>query len=287
MNVKNILLVYKKSAYSIYFEHPRSSFKRHAGLPAEISRFETTHRNHFECLRTVENVLKRCAVRYTKVCRGHKVDYRRFDLIITVGGDGTFLEAARSVKTQAMLGVNSDPSWSVGRFCCADIQSYEKIFKNFLLGKIVVKKFPRIELQVRDKKVCVLNDILVCHHNPAAMSRYYLSVNGIKEEQKSSGIWISTAVGSSGGIKSAGGRQLAAVSDKMQYRPRELYRGREKSGYKLRGGIVSSATKISVTSLMREGFVFVDGSHVFFPFDFGETIHATGSSNPLKVVWLR
>jgi NAD+ kinase len=285
MNAKNILLVYKKSAFSIYFEHPQSSFKKRGKLPQEIARFEETHRKHFECLRLVEHVLKRSGLSYHKICRGRPIDYTRFDLIITVGGDGTFLEAARSVKKQAILGVNSDPSWSVGRFCCADANTFEGILKKYLSRSASVKKFARIELQVRKHVIPVLNDILVCHHNPAAMSRYYLSIGTTKEEQKSSGIWIATAAGSSGGIKSAGGRQLPAVSDKIQYRPRELYRGNGGRSYKLKGGVLPSSAKITATSLIREGFVFVDGSHVSFPFDFGETIRVARSAHPLKVVW--
>jgi NAD+ kinase len=286
MNVKNALVLYKKSAYSIYFEHPRSSFKDKV-LPSEIARFEATHRKHFECLRIVEKALKNKNIRYTKISRGRKADYSRYDLVITVGGDGTFLEAARELKKQVILGVNSDPSWSVGRFCCADATTFEKIFSRFLSDGISVKNLHRIKLRVGNEDIYVLNDILVCHHNPAAMSRYFLSINSIKEEQKSSGVWISTAAGSSGGIKSAGGRQLPVKSDKIQYRPRELYKGRGKSGYKLRGAVLPPATKIEITSLMREGFVFVDGSHVFFPFDFGEIISISHSSNPLKVVWAR
>ena len=54
----------------------------------------------------------------------------------------------------------------------------------------------------------VLNDILICHHNPGAMSRYYLTVGRVREEQRSSGVWIATAAGSSGGLHSAGGKVL-------------------------------------------------------------------------------
>jgi NAD+ kinase len=287
MNAKNILVLYKKSAFSIYFEHPKSSFKKPKNLPKEIARFEATHRKHFDCLGAVEIVLKRSGIRYAKICRGRPVDYRRFDLIITVGGDGTFLEAARGTTGQAILGVNSDPSWSVGRFCCADVRTFSAIFQQYLDGRIAVKEISRRKLQVRGQEIPVLNDVLVCHHNPAALSRYYLSVGGVREEQKSSGIWISTAAGSSGAIKSAGGRQLPLTSNKIQYRPRELYKGRGKTGYKLRGAVVPSTTKIAVTSLMREGFVFVDGSHIFFPFDFGETITVSRFNQSLRMVWPR
>ncbi len=286
MNIKNVLVLYKKSSYSIYFRHPSSSFKKRGVAPLEIARFKKNHQKHSQSLHTVENVLKKTGLNYTKVSRGGKVDFNRFDLIISVGGDGTFMEAARGSTGQIILGVNSDPLWSVGRFCSATAGTFEAVLLKFLLGKGLVRTLQRLKLQVGEQDAHVLNDILVCHHNPGAMSRYYLTVGKTKEEQKSSGIWIATAAGSSGAIRSAGGRLLPVESAKIQYKPRELYSGGG-DFYKLRGSVLLSKIKLQVTSLMREGFVFVDGSHVCFPFDFGETITVSRSSYPIKVVWPR
>jgi len=38
----------------------------------------------------------------------------------------------------------------------------------------------------------VLNEVLIAHSNPAATSRYIIEVDDMKEEQRSSGLWIST-----------------------------------------------------------------------------------------------
>jgi NAD+ kinase len=130
----------------------------------------------------------------------------------------------------------------------------------------------------------VLNDILACHENPAAMSRYFLTVGRVKEEQRSSGIWISTAAGSSGGIHSAGGKILPQEAQTFQYQPRELYKGRHLR-YTLKGALLKPAQKITLTSLMREGVVFVDGSHVCLPFSFAAEIQVTLSANPLNIIF--
>jgi NAD kinase len=130
----------------------------------------------------------------------------------------------------------------------------------------------------------VLNDILICHHNPGAMSRYFLTIGKVKEEQRSSGIWIATAAGSSGGIYSAGGRILPPESKEYQYKPRELYRGKGVY-YKLKGDLLNPDQTITMISLMREGVIFVDGSHVCLPFSFGAKIYVQRSSNPLKIIY--
>jgi NAD kinase len=203
-----------------------------------------------------------------------------------VGGDGTFLEAARHVKEGTLWGVNSDPSWSVGRFCSGNPKNFEVLLDKILAGKATVKKFNRLSLSFSDgtQPMNVLNDILVCHHNPGAMSRYFLTIGRVREEQSSSGVWIATAAGSSGGLHSAGGKVLAQESKKFQYRPRELYRWKN-THHRLKGGILKPTQKITLTSLMREGVVFVDGSHVCLPFSFGARISVNRSSSPLKIIF--
>ena len=53
----------------------------------------------------------------------------------------------------------------------------------------------------------------------------------------------------------------------------------------LKGAILKPTQKITLTSLMREGVVFVDGSHVCLPFSFGAKIFVSRSPNPLKIIF--
>jgi len=284
----NILLLYKNSTYAGYFLSDRKRLAQLEGMlnSEEIKRFRRTHSNHFWSLSYVEAVLKNRKVKFTKACRGSSLDYGRYDLIITVGGDGTFLEAARQVTDQIVWGVNSDPSWSVGRFCSGNPKNFEVLLDKILAGKARVRKFNRLSLSFSDDtpSMNVLNDILICHHNPGAMSRYFLKVGRVREEQRSSGVWIATAAGSSGGIHSAGGKVLPQEDRDFQYKPRELYRGKH-IRYHLKGSVLKPTQKIVLTSLMREGVVFVDGSHVCLPFSFGSKIFVSGSSNPLRIIF--
>ncbi len=284
-----VLLLYKNSTYASYFLSGKSRLKELRGIShhSEIGRFKETHEYHFRSLSHVERTLKSRNLSYTKVRRGDPVDYRRYYFVITVGGDGTFLEAARGIKNSLILGVNSDPAWSVGNFCAARAQNFEKVLDDVLTGGPTIRYYQRIMLTFPKgftKAVHVLNDILICHSNPAAISRYYLTIGKVREEQRSSGIWISTAVGSSGAIHSAGGRLLQPQSKKIQYRPRELYLWKN-AHYTLKGGVVTLNKPLVVTSFMREGVVFVDGSHHKIPFPFGCSIKITQSPYPLKVVW--
>ena len=65
-----------------------------------------------------------------------------------------------------------------------------------------------------------LNDVLVAHVQPAATSRYRLTLGRRSEEHRSSGLWVATAAGSTAGIRSAGGRPMPLTSRRIQFRAR-------------------------------------------------------------------
>jgi len=278
MNAPRIILLHKLST----FEFLRNSLRAHLG---ETRRFALSHKRHYTSLRAVENFLRAQQLRYHKARRGQAVDYSKFDIVITVGGDGTFLEAARHLKKQIILGVNSDPELSVGRFCVTDAEGFPQVFRKFLHGKSVITKIHRLELTVSGHKTSVnaLNDILICHRSPAAMSHYYLQIGARKEEQRSSGVWVATAAGSTGAIHSAGGRPLKFASAQYQYLPREIYFGWRRK-YKLTGKVLPPAAVLRIKSLMRDGKIFIDGAHQVLAFPFGHTLKIKISREPLRVV---
>ncbi len=286
--MKNILLFYKKSTYKHSFLdqllNPDSDLTTGFARGKMLKRFKETHANHYRTLARVEAALKERGVKYTAKTRGRWIDFSQYDLIITLGGDGTFLEAARDIKRQFILGINSDPQWSVGRFCNATGETFPKILDRVLKGKYKTRLLSRMRLRINGESAPVnaLNDVLICHKNPAAMSRYFLTVNGVKEEHRSSGVWVATAVGSTGAIRSAGGKMLPGASQRLQYKVRELYRGRG-TQHRLESGIFSPPIKF--TSLMKDGVIYVDGAHACFPFHFGRKVTISNSPESLRVLY--
>jgi len=275
---RTVLLLYKKSAWSIYSRkgHPR----------AEIDRYKKVHDEHLSTLVTVEGVLHKYGINYSEYARGQKIPYQRYRMVITVGGDGTFLEAARNAGNQVLLGVNSAPGTSVGKLCVATAKNFEKIIRRLRAGKgFHLDSWHRLRLKLDpiSKPLDCLNDVLICHQNPAAVSRYQLKIGDIKEEQRSSGLWIAAPAGSSGAIQSAGGKQIKITAKRIQYMPRELYRG-VNPPYRLKGGILTEKQTIAVISLMRDGNIFVDGTHVRLKFPFHVTLKISLSPKPVKVI---
>ncbi|MCB9757890.1 MAG: NAD(+)/NADH kinase [Candidatus Omnitrophica bacterium] len=286
MKKLRILILYKQSTYKhIFLNTKRFAVGQVKQTNAIAKRFIDTHLEHYQTLKKVEAFLKERKWPYTKMLRGRSGNLRQFDLIITVGGDGTFLEAASQATTQQMLGINSDPKWSVGRFCLANNKNFADILSNVLNGKAKIRLLNRMKVTLlkSKKSVTVLNDILICHRNPATMSRYYFEFKGHVQEQRSSGIWIATAAGSTGAIHSAGGIILNEKSKSLQFVIREPYTG--KTGpVKCRSAVFDDKSSIMVTSLMTAGIIYIDGSHISLPFPFGEKLQVRNSTYPLKLV---
>jgi NAD+ kinase len=275
-----ILLLCKRSSLSLS--------RRHAPVLKNMPRFKDNHLANRQSQAAVEKVLRNRNIPFDKKHRPDTIDYSRYSIVITVGGDGTFLQAARQAGGKhLLLGVNSDPDWSVGQFCRANARNFHHFLERILAGNAEIKKLYKLALRLtaagRRLDIECLNDILVCHANPAGMSRYAITINGHSEEHRSSGIWISSAAGSTGAMLSAGGKILPLESRDIQYRPRELYHTRHEK-YSLTGGVLASPASILVRSHMPHGKIFVDGSHVKFPFTYNSTALISASSRFVQLV---
>lgn len=284
--MKKVLLLYKKTVFSIYRERKiigTSEPSSHL-LKSQLIRLKKADQEHTNTLNFVKDVLKKYNITAKAYYREAHVPFDEFDTIITVGGDGTFLKAAASAKNQTIIGVNSSLSFSVGRLCVANIKNFDQILTRMQAGEFQLKKLQRLSLTINGiKKADVLNDVLIAHLNPAVLSRYVLKINGTVEEQRSSGIWVSTAIGSSGAIRSAGGRVLEPYSSEMQYLPRELYEGLNGT-YRLKGGVLDHTKSIKVYSLMPQGNIYIDGTNRIFPFTYGQELKISISKFPIRTI---
>ena len=283
-----VLVVYKKDAYQLYVQEQRDPHLMRLlrrGDPDAID-IHRAHEVHVEALDDVTHALRTLGAELEIAHRiGLKVT-RSYDLVVSVGGDGTFLHAARSIKQTPILGVNSDPARSEAVFCAATRRTFPDLCRRALQGDLPELRLSHLELALNGRwlPLRALNDVLLVHDHPATMSRYRLKVGSKEESQKSSGIWISTAAGSSSAVLAAGGTRLSWDAKRFQYRPRELYRGRL-SHPGLRGGVLSPGRSLQVKWLMRRGSAFMDGPQIQIPLRFGDWVDVMLSmKDPLRVL---
>jgi len=285
-----VLVVYKESAYSALKASARlvRSLQRSGYWKVALK----SHGLHQLTLKTVLRVLRAkgyepIQVMRDKVHRLKGVD-RKFRLVVTVGGDGTLLDTSHFVGKAPVLAVNSDPSRSVARFSGCKGEGFGRVLQGFLEGKLHPVPAARLEFSLNGRKGrwLVLNDLLVTAASPAGTSRYILRVGRRTEEQLSSGLWISSAAGSTAASLSAGGKALPATAKKFEYVVREAYH-RKFGPRRLLKGILSLGSRLEVVSRMKEGRIFVDGANLSVPFRMGDRLKVRVAKEPLRLIGLR
>jgi NAD+ kinase len=257
-----------------------------AARPALWTRVEATHRETQTSREAVQRTLDRAGIRVHERRRWGGIPDCRYDAIVVVGGDGTVLDVARRVRSTPILAVNSSPTASVGHFCCAVAADFPEVLERVRSGAIEPSSLSRIRLTV-DGMVhphAALNDVLFAAEAPAETARYILSVGGEEEEQKSSGVWISTAAGSTGAVLSAGGVVMAPDDPGLQYVVREpFYRYDSGERYRLVQGIVRSGG-VSFLSRMIRGGVYIDGQRTAARIGYACRVDLTPDAPPLRIV---
>jgi len=290
-----VAVLVKRSSYRTFVEEAKDAriTKLIATGDPTVRRMRRSHEDHLETLAEVKLALQELGVRahYQEGPRT-KID-GDYDLVVTVGGDGTLLAASHQLgESTPILGVNSAPQSSVGFFCAAKKGRVKTTLEAALAGRLRGIELSRMRVELGDKLLHnrVLNEALFCHACPAATSRYILRVTHHddtfeQEEQKSSGLWIGPAAGSTAAQKSAGGRVLPLTSKRIQYVISEPYNGTGNPLHML-VGLVDEDGHVTIRSKMRQAKIFLDGHHNEYDVEMGEVITLRRSSEPLTVLGL-
>ena len=285
VEIKSCVLVIKETAMSRSDRAARLA--RQGDMTA--SRLVHAHDEHHRTVELVRKALQERGIDFIETTprRFTSAIKRRLtsaDLTVSVGGDGTALASSHYVREGVMIGVNSAPRDSVGHFCSTDRRGFARTLGDVLELRVKPLKLARLAVSLDDKPLpeLALNDVLIAHEMPAATTRYIIQLGGEREEHRSSGVWASTAAGSTAGIRSAGGRILPLRSHRFQFLVRELYRPAGTS-YNLTRGILESDKHLVIASKMPEGRLYLDGARTTYRFPFGTRAKIEVSPFDLKL----
>jgi NAD+ kinase len=247
------------------------------------------HKAHVQTLREARRALRALGARATFRHRSSHGAADAFDLVVTLGGDGTLLWASQSIGPNCpVLAINSAPMDSVGYFCAASSEQLRPALRDALAGKLRQTRLTRMRVEL-DGEPCsnrVLNDALFSHMSPAATTRYQIRFRGREETHRSSGVWVSTAAGSSAAIRSAGGQLQPIGSPRLQYVVREPYLLADRP-YGLLKGLIAPGERLEIQSHMRAGRLYLDGPHIHRPVEIGSRLLFTRSNEPLLLLGFR
>ncbi|MED6171677.1 hypothetical protein PIB30_043012 [Stylosanthes scabra] len=274
--------------------------------PQVLHFLDSRNKVHHEAINFCQTILKKKSVHWKALLRNNLSEpIKDVDMVVTVGGDGTLLEASHYMDdTIPVLGVNSDPTRidevekfssefdatrSTGHLCAATVENFEQVLDEILECRFVPSKLTRIMTSVNGHELSTfaLNDILAAHPCPASLSRFSFSIK--KDDQlcsprvncRSSGLRVSTAAGSTAAMHSAGGFPMHILSQDLQYMVREPISPGEVSD--LMHGLVEHDQKMDIIWSSRGGVIYIDGSQVTYAIKDGDFIEISSKAPVLKI----
>lgn len=199
--------------------------------------------------------------------------FRESDLIIVCGPDGLFANLAKYVGNQPILTVNPNPKSIAGILMKFPPHDVGRNIKLVLDGKHKTENLPLAKASIDNiQTVWGINDIFIGRKDQIS-ARYQIDFNNQSEHQSSSGIIVSTGIGSTGwicalakmvtGLSDDNNHQLSILpkptSDELVFAVREPFPSIN-TQTNLITGRISPGKPLSITSEMPTGgFIFSDG----------------------------
>ena len=242
-------------------------------------------RNVFARLKTIlkNNDIKFKTKRREYLC---EKDFKNVDLVLTLGGDGTFLRTAHTLMKQIpMLGINMDPNNKEGFLLQSDMRRFEKDIQNIINNRVRKIKLTRLKASINKKPLdyFALNEFYIGYEKAYHTARYTLEINGRREFQKSSGLLIGTPAGSHGWIKSAGGKPMELDSRNFQVVVREVYCS-TLTECTFKRFVQKPNQKVKVISEMKNGIVVADSLPREFRINKGDILEIEDAKNPVDYI---
>ena len=195
-----VLVVSKKTDYefdeSVYRAKLKGIYEsRNVSLEEKLKR----HEEHYSFVERVLSFFEKKNVDYVFIPReSHSaIDFEeKYDFIITVGGDGIFMDVAGYILDNTpILGVASSNSYGAH---CSIKENIENYLDKLLEGKYVVEERTRIKVEVSGFVDYAVNDVYIGSGHPASFSRLRLIKDNDVLKTGGSGLLFSTFYGKTG-----------------------------------------------------------------------------------------
>lgn len=207
-----------------------------------------------------------------------------FDLVVSLGGDGTFLKASRYIEDTPLLGMNRSPKEKEGFYTRANLSTLDERMRQFIQKKHTIIPLVRLQATLGKKQLpLALNEYFIGAKTSYHSAKYRMCVGNKKEVQKSSGFLVATPSGSHAWYSSMGGVPIDFAEKKIVYMTREPYCGKTIT-CNLKQGTCSLRQSIGVTYLLKFGGIVVVDSHECFPIKMNQTVHISASNKRLNWV---
>lgn len=223
--------------------------------------------------------------------------FGKMDLVVVIGRDGLVANTLKYLDNQSVIGVNPDPQRWDGVLLPFSSKDLSKIVPETVSKKRKVENITIAEAKTNNGQ-CLLgvNDLFIGQRTHTS-ARYIIEVDGLEEVQSSSGIIVSTGLGSTGWLKSilagadgieayCGGKGKTGLPDTFKwnssflyYTVREPYPSTSTSAGLVFGKIDEQSRMTIISQMPENGVIFSDGvEQDFIEFNSGTSV-AIGIAN--------
>lgn len=124
------------------------------------------------------------------------------DIVVVIGQDGLVANTLKYLTTQSLIGVNPDPDRWDGILLPFTVSDLKLIIKDVFNMKRQIKEVSMAKAVLNDgQTIYAVNDLYIGQKTHVS-SRYHIKLGERGEQQSSSGIIVSTGLGSTGWLKS-------------------------------------------------------------------------------------
>jgi NAD kinase len=172
-------------------------------LGADFGDYETEQRTYFDARRTVLAALEHHSI--VQVVDRSFLPTFLFgpdDIIVALGQDGVVANTMKYLDGQPLVGVNPDPHRYDGLLLPFRPNDIERVLPQVIAGKRPLKSVTMAQATLSDGQLLhAVNDLFVGPKTHTS-ARYEIALRDLKEIQSSSGIIISTGLGSTAWMRS-------------------------------------------------------------------------------------
>lgn len=202
-------------------------------------------------------------------------DFGRCALVVVLGQDGLVANTAKYVGDLPIVGVNPDPTRNDGVLLPFSVESVKSAVQRTLERKCRTRRVTLAEVQLNDgQRMLAFNDFFVGADSHVS-ARYTLEWSSRRESQSSSGVLVSTGVGSTGWLSSVFnmaegiGRTFGSAKvarPKLQWEDRRLvwavrepFKSRHSQTSLLAGMLDENEELVIASEMPVGGVIFSDG----------------------------
>lgn len=172
-------------------------------LGEDFDLYERQHQTYYKALEEVMQSLEKFG-RIQRLDRVYLPNFifREEDIVVVVGQDGLVANTMKYLNQQSIIAVNPDKTFWDGVLLPFEAGDLKKIVPDTIKGKRNVKEVTMAKASLQDGQMLyAVNDLFIGPKSHTS-ARYKLRFGESAEQQSSSGIIVSTGLGSSGWLKS-------------------------------------------------------------------------------------